>query len=150
MDWEVDVNLTRWQVGLDVGAEFQSTHRNGVPSEWNGKLADTREGKLVRRTEEWTITLEYIAERSYEDAYDDYQFHTRTSMKALSNKNKARELEIFREVSKDKAPRGPIDTLINILGGDLNANWMLPIKDYTRLVTLFRLATRYRPDLPPK
>ena len=80
----------------------------------------------MRRTEKWTVTLEYIAVE--ELVYDSIsQFHTTTTMIARPNTENASEWVIFKEVCKDKAPPG------------LGANWTLPIKDYTRLAALFRL-----------
>ena len=137
MAWQDDVNATWRNVGRKVGADFQFNKRNGVPSILNkGKIADGYEGKLVRRSEEWTVTLEYIAEHTPE--YDELgKFYTTTTMKARPNKKKAKEWEIFREVSKDKAPRGLLDTSLHTLLVDPNDNWRLPIKDYATLVTLF-------------
>ncbi len=137
MAWYDEVNATWKQVGLEVGAEFQFQRSHGVPSiRRKGKRAHIYEGKLVRRTEEWTLTLEYKAVAEIE--YDDFnEFHTTTTMKAGANTENAHtwigsrgERVFLKEVSKEEAPR--------LLRALMGPNWMLPIKDHDELVALFR------------
>jgi len=127
MGWQDDVKTTWRDVGRVVGAKFYVTQDGG---------------KLVRRSEEWIVTLEYSAKSIGSIIYGDgFSFHTTTTMKAIPNRKKASEYEIFKEVSKEKAPRGLLDGLMHTVSGDPHPdrNWMLPIYDYTRLLTLFRL-----------
>jgi hypothetical protein len=143
------------QVGLDVGAEFENRSRNEPFSHTYGAA-------LVRRTEKWTITLEYRAEE--DKARGGTVYETTTTMHAPANSEindvklallgyNERIQQLIPEalgrsssgLVLDKQQRRVVDRSNrktrtgSVMRRWEGTNWMLPITNPVRLRALFRL-----------